>query len=190
MAENVLHGADHENSTAAASARNTFTVRRLAPGDIDWVLRLESEVYAQPWPREAFLRELESEDSVFFIGAEGDRRVGYASLHKHGRRAHVNTVTVSPDYRLRRAGLRLMVALLEEAVRSSVSVVRLEVEITNRAARALYERLGFKRIAVRARYYNGTDALVMELAEMSSVAFREALERIAQELWTPESSKA
>jgi ribosomal protein S18 acetylase RimI-like enzyme len=53
--------------------------------------------------------------------------------------------------------------LLDDAKERGLPRVGLEVRVDNAAAIALYERFGFKGIAVRERYYqpSGTDALVM-----------------------------
>jgi ribosomal-protein-alanine N-acetyltransferase len=56
-----------------------------------------------------------------------------------------------------------MVGLIDVALTLNARVVTLEVRLSNRPARDLYARFGFKPVGVRPRYYsdNGEDALIM-----------------------------
>jgi ribosomal-protein-alanine N-acetyltransferase len=59
-------------------------------------------------------------------------------------------------------------------------VATLEVRLSNRAARALYGRFGFRPVGVRPRYYsdNGEDALIMTTSELSSAEMEQRLEAL------------
>lgn len=61
-----------------------------------------------------------------------------------------------------------MIELLSRARDADMTCSTLEVRAGNEAALALYENLGFKRVAVRKRYYpdNREDAVVMWLADL------------------------
>jgi ribosomal protein S18 acetylase RimI-like enzyme len=72
-------------------------------------------------------------------------------------------LAVHPDWRRLGIGRTLMLAVLERGRRLDMSVATLEVRYHNTAAIALYEDLGFTKVAIRKRYYadNGEDAIVM-----------------------------
>jgi [ribosomal protein S18]-alanine N-acetyltransferase len=55
------------------------------------------------------------------------------------------------------------------------------VRISNVAARALYQRFGFRPVGVRPRYYsdNAEDALIMTSAPLSSTDMRRRLAALA-----------
>jgi [ribosomal protein S18]-alanine N-acetyltransferase len=60
------------------------------------------------------------------------------------------------------AGL-LRAALAEIAARGG-SALFLEVGVGNAAARALYDRFGFRQVGLRRRYYaDGSDAIVLRM---------------------------
>jgi ribosomal-protein-alanine N-acetyltransferase len=62
--------------------------------------------------------------------------------------------------------------------------VTLECRISNGAARALYEKYGFRQVGVRARYYsdNQEDAVLMTTPPLRSSTFRKLLvRRIAEQ---------
>jgi GNAT superfamily N-acetyltransferase len=76
--------------------------------------------------------------------------------------------------------MRLMLALIDEALRRGAKRSTLEVRRSNVAAISLYERLGYRSAALRKAYYSDTkeDAVVMwaDELEAGSAAERGALE--------------
>ena len=77
--------------------------------------------------------------------------------------AHVTTFAIHPDWRRRRLGERLLLALLDAAIDRRAAEATLEVRLSNLAARRLYEKFGFRPVGIRPRYYtdNNEDALIM-----------------------------
>lgn len=75
---------------------------------------------------------------------------------------HITTIGVAPEYR-RRGLARLILHEVERSfVARSVTTVRLEVRIDNRAAQRLYEQLGYVIVQRLGRYYaNGDDGFLM-----------------------------
>ena len=68
-------------------------------------------------------------------------------------------LSIGVNTRVARQGLgwRLMRAALADIVARDASTVFLEVDETNAAARALYAKLGFQKVAERPAYYAGPD---------------------------------
>ena len=74
----------------------------------------------------------------------------------------INNLAVAPAHRARGLGRGLVMHLLEIGRAASCRRARLEVRPSNRPARRLYRRLGFRRQRVRPRYYgDGEDAWVL-----------------------------
>jgi ribosomal-protein-alanine N-acetyltransferase len=80
-----------------------------------------------------------------------------------GLEADILTVGVLPVARRLGIGTRLVHALLDEARLRGVTAAFLEVRVDNVAARALYEREGFRPVGMRRGYYDGgrVDAVTM-----------------------------
>jgi ribosomal-protein-alanine N-acetyltransferase len=97
---------------------------------------------------------------------------------------HIVTIAVHPDYRRQGLGELLLVAALEAAMDAGQQEVTLEYRISNDGARALYEKYGFNKVGVRARYYsdNHEDAVLMTTPPLRSTAFRRLLAKRTQEL--------
>jgi ribosomal-protein-alanine N-acetyltransferase len=77
-------------------------------------------------------------------------RIDLVRNHPFG---HIMTIDVSPSYRRKGVGQRLMVETEAIFKHKGVKEVRLEVREGNVAAIALYEKLGYKRISRLANYY-------------------------------------
>ncbi len=76
--------------------------------------------------------------------------------------AEIITIGVHPD--ARRGGIAAaMLTLIEADVKKrGGKKIFLEVAENNHPARALYENAGYIQIGIRPKYYDGTDAVLME----------------------------
>jgi ribosomal-protein-alanine N-acetyltransferase len=142
----------------------TFALRRLDLSDLDAIDAIERVSYPTPWTRASFAAELGKPHSRS-LGAVADdgALLGYVILSRYVDAWHVMNVAVAPV--ARRAGIAT--ALLEgifEATRDEeLNGYTLEVRVSNDAAIALYERLGFHTHGIRRGYYtdNREDAMIM-----------------------------
>lgn len=72
-------------------------------------------------------------------------------------------IFVKEDYRGKKIGSLLMEELIKYGKENNCYNITLEVKRCNFSAIRLYEKYGFKKVAVREGYYNGVDGLLMEL---------------------------
>jgi len=138
----------------------------LASADAERCAQLEAQLFDgdDPWPAEAFNRELATPYN-HYVGARTEGvLVGYAGISRLGRKApfeyEVHTIGVDQAYQGRGIGRQLLDELLHFA---EGGVVYLEVRTDNEAAIALYRSVGFEQIGLRRRYYrvSGADAYTM-----------------------------
>jgi len=138
----------------------------LASADAERCAQLEAQLFDgdDPWPAEAFNRELATPYN-HYVGARTEGvLVGYAGISRLGRKApfeyEVHTIGVDQAYQGRGIGRQLLDELLHFA---EGGVVYLEVRTDNEAAIALYRSVGFAQVGVRRRYYriSGADAYTM-----------------------------
>jgi len=134
------------------------------PEHLDRVVALEQEVYAgrDPWTRAAFEHELHAPASLWLVAVDGDAVAGYAGgWMLAGNEYHVLNLAVAPAVQRRGVAQALMTALLARAAGQGCRSATLEVRRGNDAARALYEKLGFRLEGVRKGYYtDGEDAMI------------------------------
>lgn len=74
----------------------------------------------------------------------------------------LNYIWISPSYRGNKYSNHLMNYLIEYAKnKNNINNITLEVSVDNLLAIKLYEKYSFKKVAIRKKYYEGTDALLM-----------------------------
>ncbi|WP_306117305.1 MULTISPECIES: ribosomal protein S18-alanine N-acetyltransferase [unclassified Roseitalea] len=118
--------------------------------------------FARPWT-DGEIATLSGRDGVFGFVARGTdwwgtATVGFVLARMAADEAEILTIAVKPDWQGYGVGRRLMDGVLTHAYRERIASVFLEVDETNAAARALYQRLGFVTVGDRPDYYAGADA--------------------------------
>lgn len=125
--------------------------------------RLERECLVDPWTAADLALYLGSGAIVGWLlaaGATPQRAVGYAIFQLLPGEAELLRFGVETAERRRGLGRRLLAACLDELAAGGRPLCHLEVRAGNRAARALYERLGFRLVGLRRSYYaDGEDAV-------------------------------
>jgi ribosomal-protein-alanine N-acetyltransferase len=155
--------------------------------DIPDVHDIERQSFPIPWPAYAFRQELETNRMARYLVCRlGTETVAYAGIWMMVDEAHVTTFAVLPDWRRRGIGGRLLLAVLELAIEVGASVATLEVRLSNVAARALYQRFGFRPVGVRPRYYsdNAEDALIMTTDLLDSPSMQSRMAAMADRYGT------
>lgn len=131
--------------------------------DLDQVLTIEETSFSSPWSRKSFEAELKKEFGISLVVLDDNRIVGYLVEWLVADEIHIANIAVHPGWRQRGIGERLM----QEVIRNSSGFcwIRLEVRRSNKAARELYAKLGFREVGVRRNYYvqEGEDAILMVL---------------------------
>ena len=174
--------------------RQQLAIELMRESDVNTVQEIEREIFATPWPRNAYYRELASRSSAHYVvlRQEGlDARppevrssdfdptiVGYGGMWRMYDEAHVTTIGVRHDLQHHGYGRILFAGLVQAAYDMGAKWVTLEVRTTNDNAMRMYEGFGFKVIGRRKGYYtdNGEDAIVMWSDSIHSPRFRRAYE--------------
>lgn len=153
--------------TASSSSKDvSWRIRPMTDGDLDVVLAIERASFSSPWSRAMFGAELhENAFARFFVAEQGvpAEIVGYVGGWLILDELHILSVAVRPDLRQRGIALALLDRLFQAGA-VPVMKASLEVRRSNAAARAIYERIGFRRVGVRRGYYSEPqeDAVLMQ----------------------------
>jgi ribosomal-protein-alanine N-acetyltransferase len=151
--------------------------------DLRAVLRIEGEVFAEPWSRHLFEGELAQRTSRAYRTAwVGNELVGYAGQMSIDDEAHVNNIAVAPDWVGRRLGTALLLDLVHTARARGSAHLTLEVAVGNAPAIALYRRFGLAPVGVRPNYYRDGDALIMWVRDIDSDEYTDRLTSIGSSL--------
>lgn len=116
------------------------------------------------WNANTFVNELENENSYYLVAKINDEIVGFAGMKIILDEADIMNVVTKKDKRNLGIGFCILEKLIYIAKEKNIKKLTLEVNEKNVAAIHLYEKLGFKQVAVRYKYYNNVDdAVIMQL---------------------------
>jgi ribosomal-protein-alanine N-acetyltransferase len=153
------------------SQTGALRMERATAGDLDRIVRIERESFTTPWTRKMFEVELDQNPFgrlyVARPAASPDREggfVGYVCFWVVFEEFRLMTLAVEPSARRQGFGRALLRHAMALGRAQGATRALLEVRASNAAALKLYEQEGFRRTAVRARYYANPveDAVLME----------------------------
>lgn len=137
--------------------------RAMIGDDAPAVAELELKIFAMPWSREDFFREMRNELAEYIVGELDGRIVAYAGAWVSFEQAEVMHVAVDAELRGQGIGTLLFGELINAVKKRGAKSITLEVRPSNTPAIKLYENFGLKSVGRRKGYYldNGEDALIM-----------------------------
>jgi len=124
--------------------------------DIPTVMQIELKSYSHPWT-EGIFEDCLKVGYPAWILLKNNSIIGYIVLSAGAQEAHVLNICISQEYRrqgLAEAVMSDVIALLKDKEYLSIF---LEVRVSNIAAAALYEKMGFERIGTRKGYYEAQE---------------------------------
>lgn len=141
-------------------------LQKMTIEDIDEIAELDKECFAIPWSRSAFLGEMENQFASYIVAKADDKCVGYCGFWRAYDEGDITNVAVSPKFRRRGIGSRLIESIIREAREKELVFLNLEVRKSNIPAQRLYEKYGFCVVGERKEYYADTkeNALIMRLS--------------------------
>ena len=152
-----------------------FSVEPMRPADLAQVLAIERDSFRSPWSKASFEAELgKSYAGLRVARIKGGDHIGpvlgYICFWLVADELQITNLAVHPEYRHRSIGRQLLLHTLQLGHAAGARLAVLEVDRSNRAARALYEKLGFVVVHKRPCYYpeSREDGLVMELNPLTS----------------------
>jgi ribosomal-protein-alanine N-acetyltransferase len=146
-----------------------YEIDTIGPKDIDQIVDIENVSFPSPWPKQIFEREIEAPNSYKRVIRFSGSVVAYIVTWTIHDEVHILNIAVHPDFRKIGLGEMLLRDCLGFSSKQGLKIVVLEVRTSNNSAIKLYEKIGFKTLRVRKKYYSdtGEDAYVM-LYELES----------------------
>ena len=144
-----------------------ITMGLMTVEDVDAVHEIEVACFRTPWSKKSFYDEVtQNACARYMVVREDGVAIAYAGVWFVLNEGHITNIAVRPDRRGMGYGEMVTRGMIQLAADSGMTWMTLEVRRSNRAARSLYEKLGFKEIGCRKRYYENTeDAILMALEE-------------------------
>lgn len=140
-----------------------IVIQKMSKEDVDQVARLERICFSDPWSKKTFIEELQFKLAIPLVAKLEKEVVGYTCLWHLDNQMELANFAVSPDYRSKGIGEKLMKRILLEAKEKGCKSIVLSVRESNKAGINLYTKFGFVEVGRRKKYYRlpTEDALAM-----------------------------
>lgn len=142
-----------------------YAILDAAARHLPQVERLEQRCFSVPWTEAQLRAQLPDDRHVFLVAERGNEVLGYVGLMHVLDEGYISNVAVSPDFRRQGIGAALIAELTRRAGRLELAFLTLEARASNAPAIRLYEKMGFRQVGRRKRYYQRPeeDAVLMTL---------------------------
>jgi len=135
---------------------------KMRPEHLPEILNIERSSFPDPWSENMFREEMKEDGRRIFLVLESEGKVvGYAVGWVVLDEFHLGNIAVIIEKKRKGQGKLLLKETLEQAYKSGCRIASLEVRSSNETAIELYKTFGFRPIAIRKKYYQNEDALVM-----------------------------
>lgn len=143
-------------ASVGISSKPPSYLRALKERDISDILRIEQDMYNYPWSEGVF-RDCLRVGYFNWAFIKDDKFIGYAILSIAVGEAHILNICLDRAYTGQGLGEKFLSELMVLAKNKGADCVFLEVRVSNISAIKLYEKLGFKQIGERKKYYQCAD---------------------------------
>ncbi len=142
-------------------------IRRFRLGDQKAIALLEKECFSKPWSEDSVL-ESANFGVLFWLFEEDDKILGYIGLQTVLDEGQITNIAVANAARGRGIGSSLMKTLIDYSKQNGIVCVSLEVRESNEAAQGLYQKIGFKAVGKRKRFYtNPIEDAIIKIKEIN-----------------------
>ncbi len=140
----------------------TMNIRRAFTEDLEGLAKIEKEYPEYPaWGLMGLKAEFENKHSVTLVAEEDGGARGFINFWILPPSIQLNGIVVSREYRRNKIASELMSKMLEYAKKNSCLGIDLEVNIKNEAAISFYNKMDFKKVGQRLKFYNGKDDAIL-----------------------------
>jgi [ribosomal protein S18]-alanine N-acetyltransferase len=110
------------------------------------------------WTPSRVAASVRSSNTIVVVARAENRIAGFGIMRYGDDEAHLDLLGVGHEYRREGVGRRLVEWLEKPALVAGISAVFLEVRGSNHGAQVFYERLGYRKLAQIAYYYQGRES--------------------------------
>lgn len=165
MADEILRKQEMKTSeTGTGKKMSAIMIRPMAEEDLEQVEAIEKACFSIPWSVKSFLDACTTEENIYLVCCDDSNKImGYCGLWTVLGEGNITNMAVAKEYRKHGIGEALMKEMERLGQLKDVSVFFLEVRESNEPAKRLYEKMGYREIGKRKRFYERPveDALIM-----------------------------
>lgn len=128
---------------------------------LEQITAIEQQCFTDPWSLQNFIDAAGNVCTDIWAAMENEQVQGYVVCFCAAGEAEICNIAAAPDCRRKGIGAQLLQTALDAHPEADFY---LEVRVSNAAARALYEKHGFREIGIRPDYYKNPleNAIIMK----------------------------
>lgn len=140
--------------------------RKANEEDTARIAEIERAVFSDAWSEAGIRETMEQKTAGIYVVEAGETTAGYVVIYSVLDESEVARIAVSPEFRRKGVAGLLLDTVISEGVSNGTVTWYLEVRESNSAARALYQKKGFRDIGIRKGFYENPkeDAVLMTLS--------------------------
>ena len=132
-----------------------MTIRQASEEDVDSIYEIEVMCFPDPWSRQAFADMIDSDNALYMVAVCDKKVIANCGVIVAAGEGDICNVATDSDHRNMGVAKKLLSETMKEAKESlNVTAFTLEVRAGNKAAIALYEKLGFVSEGIRPGFYS------------------------------------
>ncbi len=139
--------------------QKNLMIKSVTELDIRRIAELEAESFVNQWSR-LQLKEAISSGYSFYVISNQDKIMGYIIWMESGNTADLLRIAVCSENQASGLATFLVNFMINNLRDKSFQEVILEVRQSNLPAIKLYEKIGFKKITIRKKYYGDEDGVI------------------------------
>jgi ribosomal-protein-alanine N-acetyltransferase len=126
------------------------------------ILALYDGNFDDGWTESQLISAFDSGRFLAFAKRQGQKLIALLTISTTQFDADIEGIVVDKEFRNKGYAIELLDFAENELKNQGIEKIFLEVRKSNIPAKSLYEKIGYKEISVRKKYYNdGEDAVVM-----------------------------
>ena len=143
---------------------DNIIISKMQDEDIDEALLTEQSHNIHILSKNILKEDIKNKNYNYLVAKNNDGKIiGYIGISYVLDSADIISIVVHKDYTQKGIATLLLQEIFAFAKENNIQKIMLEVRRSNIPAQKLYEKHGFKQIAIRNNYYDNTeDALIYE----------------------------
>lgn len=145
-----------------------FTIQKAKPEHLESLYEIEKKCFTiEAFSKEQIENLLYAPNSISLVAVADGKTVGFIIGLLQGKKGekigYIITIDVTPEYRRKRLGDKLLEEVERIFAENTVQSCYLEVRVDNKAALELYTKHGYKEIVrLKDFYHRGIDGIRMK----------------------------
>lgn len=142
----------------------TASIDKMALKDLARVHAISQLSFSAPWSLDAIQQEFYNDMAWYLVARQTGETIGFIGAWLVFDEVQITNIAVDPVWRGQGIAGLLLDRMLADMRAKAMSIVFLEVRVSNAPARKLYESRGFQYAGYRKKFYpDGEDAHIMNL---------------------------